>query len=119
MKLLAFDPKKRKQVLCGEIIGDILFRDVDPIKHLMRVSNSYAIQHYVLPILEEKGIKKIVIKEKGGMNWEADLKTWKENSKTADYGHGKQTFLGLKFMKKYTPKEKKYDFVDGVAIERT
>jgi len=102
MKILAFDPFKRKKVLCGEVVGDTLIRDVDPIKHFMRVVGGYGIQHYVFPILKKNGVKKIIIKELNGKNWEADLKTWEENSRTMDFGHGKQIFLSLKYMKKFS-----------------
>jgi hypothetical protein len=37
--------------------------------------------------------------------WEADVKVWLENGRVMDYGHGKQRFLSLKFMKTHILKE--------------
>ena len=99
MKLTAFDPGKNKYVLCGEVVGDTLFRWVKP-EHFMRVLQGYGIQEVAFQKIMMEGLKKIVLKEeKTEQRWEADVETWKLNSKIADYGHGKQRFLSLKFMR--------------------
>ena len=110
MKITTFDPKKGKVVLCGEAIGDTLFRWVKP-EHFLRVVQGYGIQEVAFQETMRRGIKKIVLKETNTeQRWEADIKTWKFNSKIADYGHGKQRFLSLKYMKTHAlpkPDEKK------------
>ena len=66
----------------------------------MRVLQGYGIQEVAFQEMMSKGVKKIVLKETHtNKNWEASVETWLENSKVADYGHGKQRFLSLKFMK--------------------
>lgn len=105
MDLLAFDPGKNKYIKCGVIAGTTLFRDVEP-KHFMRVLQGYGIQEIAFQEAINKGIKVIVLKEtKTGLQWEADIPTWLLHSKVADYGHGKQRFLSLKFMKTHQLKE--------------
>lgn len=98
MKLLTFDPKKNKQVLVGELIVDTLFREVDP-KHFMRVLQGYGIQEVAFEEIVRRGVIKIVLKELGtNKRWEARVKDWVEHGRVADYGHGKQRFLSVKFM---------------------
>jgi len=98
MKLLTYDPQKHKKVLCGEVVGDMLFRWVKP-EHFMRVSQSYGIQEIAFQKIMMEGIKTIVLKEEATeQRWEASVETWHLNGRVADYGHGKQRFLGIKFM---------------------
>lgn len=98
MKLLTFDPRKRKQVLVGEIIGDTLFRNVTT-KHFMRVLDGYGIQEDAMRQLVSRGVHKIVIKETDtGKQWESLESDWALHGKSADYGNGKQRFLSLKYM---------------------
>lgn len=98
MKLLTWDPRKNKEVLVGEIIGDTLFRDVTS-KHFMRVVDGYGIQESALTKLQIGNITKIVIKETdSGKQWESKVSDWTEHGKSADYGNGKQRFLSLKYM---------------------
>lgn len=99
MKLLTFDPAKNKKVLCGEVIGDTLFRWVKP-EHFMQVVQGYGIQEVVFQEIVRKGLKMVVLKETNTeQRWEADIKTWKYKGRVADYGHGKQRFLSLKYMR--------------------
>lgn len=99
MKLLAFDPAKKKQVLCGEIAGTSLFRWVKP-EHFMRVLQGYGIQEVAFQKICEEELKMIILKEEHtGLNWEAPVEIWKLHGKVMDYGHGKQRFLSLKYMK--------------------
>lgn len=98
MKLLTFDPKKNKKVLIGEIAGDTLFRDVEA-KHFMNVLQGYGIQEVGFSDAISKGVKFIVLKEAHtGKRWKSDIDTWKLHGKVADYGHGKQRFLSMKYM---------------------
>ena len=101
MKLLTYDPAKNRTVLCGELIGDTLFRDVEA-KHFMRVVQGYGIQEVAFQKILEEGIKKIVLKEKHTKkNWEATTDRWIDKGKVIDYGHGKQRFLSMKYMKNH------------------
>jgi len=103
-KLLTWDPAKNKRVLVGNLIGDTLFRDVDP-KHFMRIVNGYGIQEVAFQEIVLSGVKKIILKEtKTEQQWEGDIYDWLYNSKIADYGHGKQRFLSLKFMRTHQVK---------------
>ena len=98
MKLLVFDPRKSKQVLVGEIIGDTLFKNVTT-KHFMRVCDGYGIQESAFGKMIASGVKKIVIKETDtGRQWESTMEDWNIHSKSADYGNGKQRFVSLKYM---------------------
>lgn len=97
-KLLTYDKRKNKMVKVGEIQGEALFKNVNPAKHLMRMLDGYGIQYEAFVKLREKGIKKIIIKETTGNQWEASLDTWNEHSSTQDFGSGKQVFLSLKYM---------------------
>jgi putative cell wall-binding protein len=106
MKLLCFDPHKNKRVLCGEVIGEALFRWVKP-EHFMRVVQGYGIQEVAFQEVVRKGIKTIILKETNtNQRWEASIKIWLENSKIMDFGYGKQRFLSLKFMKTHLLKER-------------
>lgn len=98
MKLLTFDPRKRKQVLVGEIIGTTLFRNVTT-KHFMHVLDGYGIQEEALRQLVLKGVSAVVIKETDtGKQWESKVSDWLTFGRSADYGNGKQRFLSLKYM---------------------
>lgn len=98
MKILTYDPKKGKKVLCGNLVGDTLFRDVEA-KHFMQVLQGYGIQEVVFQEILSMGVKYIILKETHtDKRWKADTETWRLKSKVADYGHGKQRFLSLKYM---------------------
>jgi hypothetical protein len=97
MKFLTYDTKKKKKVLVGEIQGELLIKTVNPTIYFMRVVGGYGIQYNALLELIGK-VKKIVIKETGGEQWEATPEYWKEHCSIADYGNGKQAFLSLKYM---------------------
>lgn len=105
MNKLTWDPAKNKFVKCGNIIGTTIFRDVKP-EHFMRMVQGYGIQEVAFQDMMAYGVKTIVLKETHtSQQWEADIQTWLLHSKVADYGHGKQRFLGLKFMKTHKLKE--------------
>lgn len=102
MKFLTYDPHKKKKVLCGELIGDTLFRWVKP-EHFMNVVQGYGIQEIAFRQLVKKDCKYIILKEKDtNKRWKANIKAWKELGRVADYGHGKQRFLSLKYMRPHT-----------------
>ena len=99
MKLLTYDPAKKKKVLVGEIIGDTLFRWVQP-EHFMQVVGGYGIQEIAFQQILKERVKMIILKathtEK---RWEADVETWKYHGRVMDYGNGKQRFLSMKYMR--------------------
>lgn len=104
MKLHAYDPAKQKLVLVGQwsIEESALIRDVDQ-DHFMNVVQGYGIQEVafqkVLSIIPK--IKYIIFNEVyTGDRLTADIPTWLEHSKVMDFGHGKQRFLSVKFMKR-------------------
>lgn len=97
--LIAYDPKKDKYIKCGTVVGSTLFRNVEP-KHFMRIVQGYGIQEIAFQEAMSKGIKLIVLKETHTeKRWEATVEEWVKNSKIMDFGHGKQRFLSLKFMR--------------------
>lgn len=109
IKLNVFDPKKRKLVLCGLTVGDTLFREVSK-KHFMRVVDGYGIQKEAFEVFEEKGIEKIILTEKEtGQKWQSKVSDWKLFGRLNDYGHGKQWFLSLKYMKSYKRPEPDFE----------
>lgn len=98
MKILTYDPKKKKEVLCGELIGDTLFRLVKP-EHFMNVVQGYGIQEIAFQEIVHSGCKKIVLEEEGlNSGWSSEMVDWLNHSKVADYKHGKQRFLSTKYM---------------------
>jgi hypothetical protein len=56
MKLITFDPHKNKRVLCGEVIGDSLFRWVEP-KHFMYKIQGYGIQEVAFQEVMRRDVK--------------------------------------------------------------
>ena len=98
-KLLAKDPAKNKLVLCGYTDGDMFIRNVHSIKHFMRVTGGYGIQEVGFQEILKRGIEKVLMKETDTKKqWASNIKAWKDNSRVADYGNGKQRFLSLKYM---------------------
>jgi hypothetical protein len=96
-KLYTWDPGKNKKVLCGEIQGTALFRWVEP-QHFMRVVDGYGIQEIAFQEIVKRGVRLIILKETATeQRWEATTETWLQHSKVADYGHGKQRFLSMKY----------------------
>ena len=97
MKLNTFDPHKKKIVKIGVIKDGILYKKVKP-EHFFRLANAYGIQYDAFNEIINQ-VKKIVIMEQNGNNWESIPEDWFINGKVSDYGYGKQIFLSLKFMK--------------------
>jgi hypothetical protein len=97
-KVYAFDPRLRKYIRAGTKIGDVYFKNVSS-KHFMRVVNGYGIQYDVIREMKNSGVKRIeILEDDTGKKWVASMIDWDTHSKTADYGHGKQVFLSLKYM---------------------
>jgi len=99
MKLLITDPTKHKEVLVGDVEGEVLLRRVKP-EHYMRVVEGYGIQEAAFNALPAYGVQKIVLITDSGAIYGSDLQIWLDHGRVADYGHGKQRFLSLKYMEK-------------------
>lgn len=97
MKILTYDPKKKKTVLCGELEGDTFTRLVEA-KHFMKVMQGYGIQEDAFQEILEKGCTRIIIKNKT-TEYFAPMSIWLEYGRVADYSSGKQRFVSLRFMK--------------------
>ena len=97
MKLLVYDPAKQKDVLIGEIQDGVLHREVKP-EHFMKIVDGYGIQENGFQKLITEAVKEIVMRTEAGTTYSATVQTWLDHSKVADYGHGKQRFLSLKYM---------------------
>jgi hypothetical protein len=97
MRLYTQDPKKNKKVLCGHIRENKFFRIVKP-EHFMRVVGGYGIQEGAFEQLLEHKVNTILLVEPKKV-WKSKLQDWFDHGRVADYGHGKQRFLGIKYMK--------------------
>lgn len=96
-KIYTFDPQKNKLVLAGRIKKKVFWKTVNS-KHFMRKLNSYGIQNDVLQTLQDLKITKIRIKTKTQI-LESALSMWVEYALIREYGHGKQYFLSVNYMK--------------------
>jgi hypothetical protein len=99
MKITTYDVKKGKTVLAGELENKVFTKKVTS-KHFMRKFQAYGIQEDVIQQLWEKGCDKIVI-QTSTVVWESPMHVWLQpNIKVMDFGHGKQRFLTLSYMKR-------------------
>jgi hypothetical protein len=101
MKLLTWDKAKQKQVLVGNIVGNTIYRNVDS-RHFMRILDGYGMQEPAFQELIENNVKWVVERvDPTGDMWRSSISDWIEHGKVMDYGHGKQRFLSMKYMKKW------------------
>ncbi len=98
MKIYTKDPTKGHEVLVGEFdkASNTLTIIKDPKVHYMRVVQGYGIQADVYIKCIPRDLD-IVIKTPD-KTYRSNIKDWVEHGKTADYGHGPQRFLSLKYM---------------------
>ncbi len=96
-RIFALDPHKGKSILCGEIKGGVFVRKVKP-EHFMRVVGGYGIQEDAFEEVLVNQVKTIVLIENKGKEWQSKIEDWLLHGKVADYGHGKQRFLSLRYM---------------------
>ena len=98
-KLLVKDPTKDKLVLAGFVDGDTFRRHVTSYRHFMKIVGGYGIQEIAFEELQKRKIKNILLEEKDtGKSWYSKLDDWTEHGKVADYGHGRQRFLSMRYM---------------------
>lgn len=76
----------------------VFIKHVNRDKHFMRVVGGYGIQEEVFNehLRGKNGIIKIIEDKKSA--YEIPIWRWENNSKTADYGFGRQVFLSTKYM---------------------
>lgn len=71
----------------------------------MNILGGYGIQEVAFQEFLERGGEYIIEKVLPTNDmWKSSKKDWLEHGRVMDYGWGKQRFLSLKFMSKYTPK---------------
>jgi len=98
MKLLVKNTAKNKMVLVGEIKGDKLIKRVEQSKHFMRNENGYGIQADGLMNMVKRRVKTIrIIEEDTRTIFEVPVSVWDKNGTIANYGHGSQVFLSIKY----------------------
>jgi hypothetical protein len=95
--LKTFDPKKRRIVMAGTILGDVFKKRVGK-KHFMIKYNGYGIQNEVLDKLIREKVKTIEITTHEGNVLKSDIADWVARGKSKSHGHGRQTFLDINFM---------------------
>jgi hypothetical protein len=101
-KVICFDPKKRRMVLAGEVIGSTFHRNVKP-EHFMNVCQGYGLQETVMGQLQADGITSVVLHHSLGYTLKSKLEDWLEpDILVADYGNGKQRFLPVNRMTRST-----------------
>ncbi len=99
MKIVTYDPKKKKRVLCGEVKDDTFVKHVTS-KHFMRICQGYGIQEVAIEKLKELGVKKVKIITEVSI-LDSKLSDWLDHDiKVMDFGNGKQRFLPIKRMKR-------------------
>lgn len=103
MKILTYDPKKKKQILAGHYRDGIFVKRVTS-KHFMQKFQAYGIQEVVYQRLREEGCKLIVFLA-GASTLVSKIADW-EKMKVLDFGHGKQRFLPIRYTKRITDEEK-------------
>lgn len=96
-RVYCYDPRKSKMVHAGDVIGLTYVKVVNQ-KMFMRVVNGWGIQQEVFEALAELDVENINIKDLDNQCiWTTTYDTYKEHSKAADYGNGKQVFLSMKY----------------------
>lgn len=100
MKIYAYDPKKDKTILTGDLLDGCFYKPVTSA-NFMRIVDGYGIQESAFQEVCERGCKKIAITQEATRAiWYSTPDDWIEHGKVADYGSGKQRFLSLKYMTK-------------------
>lgn len=99
MIITTHDPKTKKVVKVGELVDKVFYKKVSS-KHFFKLSQSYGIQEVVMQVLQEEGCEYIVFETPTGKLL-SEFRQWLEPGvKVQDFGHGKQRFLPVKYMKK-------------------
>ncbi|MHA1437895.1 MAG: hypothetical protein ACTSPD_09990 [Promethearchaeota archaeon] len=93
MIIHTYDPKKRKQVVAGELIGNYFMKTIGK-DHFMIKEKGFGIQEDVLQTLQEAGCERIIVKTKKFI-YGTSLENWMKQP-IRNYGHGKQKFISVK-----------------------
>jgi len=99
MKIYAYYPQEGKEMVVGDVIDTDFVKDVKS-KNFMRVVQGYGIQEEGFAKIP-KEVKRIILLEKDtDKTYVSNFTDWILHGKVADYGHGKQRFLSIKYMEK-------------------
>lgn len=97
MRITTYDPKKNKEVFVGTLIGNVFIRKVSS-KHFMRILQAYGIQKDVVEKLNRLDCEYVLFETNRRKLLSAFNQWLGEDSKTLDFGHGKQVFLPVNKM---------------------
>lgn len=113
MKLLVKDCAKNKTVLIGEIRGDTLIKIVEQKKHFMSNENGYGINADGMMMMVKRGVKTIrIVETDTGTTFEVPVQVWDDVGKLANYGHGPQIFLSMKYYKLVNKETDQADYTE-------
>lgn len=116
-RLYVTDSAKGRKVLVGTIVGDRLIKRVEREKHFFRLENGYAMNSEAILELLNRGVKVIkIIESDTGDVYETTVNWWNKWGKQANYGHGLQIFLNMKYFTLI--KEKKEETQDATLDGR-
>lgn len=102
MKILTWDPKKKKTVLSGYFEDGVFHRHVEA-RHFMRKFQAYAIQEDVIQKLMELKCRLIILHTHAD-KLESLFDNWlAPDIRVMDFGWGKQRFMPVKRMKRTQP----------------
>ncbi len=98
MKVYTKDPTKGHDVLVGEYdkATNTLTIPKHPGKHFMRIVQGYGIQ---VDVYDKVLLRRPNIVIKADKEYFSTINDWVKYGITADYGHGPQRFLPIKYMK--------------------
>lgn len=93
MIIHTYDPKKKKQIVAGELCGNYFMKTIGK-DHFMIKERGFGIQEDVLQTLQEVGCERIIVRTKKFI-YGTTLEAWIKQP-VRDYGHGKQRFISVK-----------------------
>ena len=98
----SFDPKKNKRIVAGMYDSDanVYSKGVNKGIHFMKIVDGYGIQEdiYESVVKRQSKVQIFEISAAGRKVLTSSYLDWNTQGKTADYGHGKQRFLSVKYM---------------------
>lgn len=98
MKIYTFDPQKNRLILAGYCKENVFWKKVNK-KRFMIKYRAYGIQEDVINNLLNEDIEFIHIKTHTNKVLKSSLCDWIKFSIKENYGHGKQYFLSINYMK--------------------
>lgn len=92
-KVYCYDPKKRMNILSGEIDGKVFIKRIKHVVHYMRKYHGYGIQKEVFYRLPLKGVEKIRFILSKDLRLEISFEKALEVLVKGEEGHGDQIFI--------------------------